>query len=708
MDSPHRPSSKRQTWVRRALIAGLAVALAAGVLAGLFPAADGQSALGDPYRQYRVRDSTEPGGPQYRFFDISPTGRMIALGDEEVSAERAIGFTTRFYGELYTRVRIGSNGFLTFIASNSTGVPAPTPTAALPNALVAAYFADLDPTAGGQVQDRTVKIDGIDVYIVQWTDIKRYGSDERATFQTWIVNGMDDIQVHYKTARLTPGNAAFVGIEDAAGTTGLLYRDASVAQDLSGLAVRFSYALPSAAFSVPRTQVLTGEALVFTDESRFAFDPEYKDSVLITSWIWDFGDGTTATGRGPHTHAYTDNGGYVVTLTVEDERHETSNATRTITVANRAPVAAFAYEANPEGPLPEIRFTDLSQDLDGRLTWAWDFGDGETSDEQNPAHPYAQPGVYAVTLMVTDDDGVEDRFIMAISTNRAPTLNLVPDKTAEEGATLQFVVTAHDPDGDALQFTLRGLEGTGARLARTGDQSALFVWDVQEGQAGDYAGIVIEARDMEQAARTGFAIVVVDTVPPPPADRDADNDGIPDVVDNCPSRPNGAQADADRDGAGDACDDTDDRVPIDPDADTDGDGALDGYDDCRTDANPDQADLDFDGIGDACDDDADGDGYFQGSDAVVFFADNCPDDSNPQQVDRDGDGVGDACDEDPLHAPGATEDGAGTPGEVRTPTEKNAFQRVVTSAAFGWTIAALTLAGLAALVIFVLLRRARA
>ena len=72
-------------------------------------------------------------------------------------------------------------------------------------------------------------------------------------------------------------------------------------------------------------------------------------------------------------------------------------------------------------------------------------------------------------------------------------------------------------------------------------------------------------------------------------DTDDDNDGIPDINDNCPLSINANQADRDRDGIGDLCDDSDN------------DGVSDAIDNCPSTYNPNQADEDHDGQGDVCD-----------------------------------------------------------------------------------------------------------
>lgn len=68
--------------------------------------------------------------------------------------------------------------------------------------------------------------------------------------------------------------------------------------------------------------------------------------------------------------------------------------------------ARFAYEKTTSGGL-NIQFSDGSGTRKGTITrWRWDFGDGSTSEEQNPFHTYSVEDDYLVTLQVFSSTGL--------------------------------------------------------------------------------------------------------------------------------------------------------------------------------------------------------------------------------------------------------------------------------------------------------------
>jgi len=75
-----------------------------------------------------------------------------------------------------------------------------------------------------------------------------------------------------------------------------------------------------------------------------------------------------------------------------------------LAIADTLPPAA-SFTATPlAGTAPlAVQFTDTS--TEDPTAWAWDFGDGETSTQQNPQHTYAEPGTYTVTLTATNAYG---------------------------------------------------------------------------------------------------------------------------------------------------------------------------------------------------------------------------------------------------------------------------------------------------------------
>ena len=125
-----------------------------------------------------------------------------------------------------------------------------------------------------------------------------------------------------------------------------------------------------------------------------------------SSWLWDFGNGSTSTSQNP-TATYFNPGNYTVVLTVSNASgSNTLTRTNYISVYSN-PVINFTAD-DTVGCFPHtVQFTDLSTAGAGntKTGWDWNFGDGATSSLQNPVHTYTSSGNFSVTLKVTNDKG---------------------------------------------------------------------------------------------------------------------------------------------------------------------------------------------------------------------------------------------------------------------------------------------------------------
>jgi len=142
-------------------------------------------------------------------------------------------------------------------------------------------------------------------------------------------------------------------------------------------------------------------------KKRFQFTDESHPSpgASITNWSWDFGDGKYSTEENP-INWYSSKGNYYVTLTVEDSNGLNASKTKMLHVSGWLPDASFTMSSTVECFNEPIIFTSTSSDNEGSIVNAtWHYGDETVGYGNITEHPYSQPGVYTVTLWVTDDDG---------------------------------------------------------------------------------------------------------------------------------------------------------------------------------------------------------------------------------------------------------------------------------------------------------------
>jgi len=122
--------------------------------------------------------------------------------------------------------------------------------------------------------------------------------------------------------------------------------------------------------------------------------------------------------------------------------------------AQESDVIGF-YGAPDGGPAPlEVHFHPFGEDavVNAVTKWAWDFGDGATSDEQYTTHNYATDGTYTVTLTATTSGGHTHKVTRAayirVAAGAAPTEE---EDEAPEAEAVEEVVPDTPPENQAVQ-----------------------------------------------------------------------------------------------------------------------------------------------------------------------------------------------------------------------------------------------------------------
>ncbi|MBL7713350.1 MAG: PKD domain-containing protein [Chitinophagaceae bacterium] len=159
---------------------------------------------------------------------------------------------------------------------------------------------------------------------------------------------------------------------------------------------------------------------------------KYRDSCLLYSW--NFGDGTSGTGR-LASHTYTSNGSYRVSLRIQD----TCRGCDTV-ISKKIKVSCQNLCGLPDGwrstdTCGTYTFTSKTAPVAGCIVYTWDFGDGSTGSGSSIRYSYTKTGKYTVCLNLSDPctgcDTTHCQLIEVLCVRSGLSLQDPGDNTAE-------------------------------------------------------------------------------------------------------------------------------------------------------------------------------------------------------------------------------------------------------------------------------------
>jgi len=178
---------------------------------------------------------------------------------------------------------------------------------------------------------------------------------------------------------------------------------------------------PVAAFQF--TEVCLGEPTVFTDQSSIA-------SGSISGWQWDLGNGNTASAASP-SFTYATSGSFNVSLTVTSAFGCSDQVSQSVPVFS-VPVASFTFTNVCEDA--DVNFVNTSS---GAASHQWDFGNGTSSSQQQPAPQSFSHGTYNVQLTVQTGSGCLDVVQQQLTVHPVPQAAFASTQVCE-GVTTVF------------------------------------------------------------------------------------------------------------------------------------------------------------------------------------------------------------------------------------------------------------------------------
>ncbi len=228
------------------------------------------------------------------------------------------------------------------------------------------------------------------------------------------------------------------------------------------------------------------QGLTCSVSSAGTADPNTGDTI---AYSWNWGDGTAlTTGASPAAHVYAAAGAYTITLTTTDGWGKFASTTRNVSLSepanNTAPHVEFTTSCT-SFTVCQMNSAGTADAEGDAIKYSWNWGDLTTaSTTASPAHTYATPGTYTITLSVNDVWGrigtaTHDVTITEPASNNAPTAVIASGTCTTTNTTCTMSATgSSDPDtaaGDGIRnYVWTWGDGTPDTTGTSASQTHVF------------------------------------------------------------------------------------------------------------------------------------------------------------------------------------------------------------------------------------------
>lgn len=244
-------------------------------------------------------------------------------------------------------------------------------------------------------------------------------------------------------------------------------------------------ATPTAQFTFTPTAPTANTAVQFDATASCAGQSSgggcSASSGSITSYAWDFGDGSAGSGK-VGSHSYSVAGTFIVTLTVTNDRGVAASSTQAVSVGGGlAPTADFVFSPTPAVVNGQVYF-DANASKAGighhLVGYKWNWGDGDepvTVSAPTQQHDFLLAGSYQVTLTVVDESGQEGTTTKSVVVGTgAPVVSFITAVTNAATHTIQADAGATTAMGGATIATYDWSWGDGNSTAGAAVQSHAY------------------------------------------------------------------------------------------------------------------------------------------------------------------------------------------------------------------------------------------